>query len=288
MKLKKGYLYLLGAALSYASMGILVKLLSIELTPLWQVFLRLSVSALLAYLLLYVRKKKIVPFIKRDWPLILFMGSIAYASNIIAFTFAFNYTTVGNVLFILSSYPLLTALFARIFLKEKISKNHFFGLCLLVVGLIFIFNPSNIYRYLFGNVLSLYVAFAFSLYVIISRYFSNKGEDAETVTFLSIGVGAVTSLIMALLFDKIPTSISVLTCLGIVVFGFVNFLGHLFVNFGFKSVKVSTGTMILMLEALIGSLLAFVFFKEVPTLFFLVGACFILSAVYISVSSSKS
>ncbi len=285
--MKRGYIYLLIAALAYASMGILVKFLAHELSPLWQVTFRLVISTLLAYVFLKLRRKKTLLHSKKFWPLMLFMGVIAFGTSMLAYTYAFNYTAVSNVLFILSTYPILTALFAYFFLKEKLTKYHIAGLFILVVGTILIFNPANFFANLFGNMLSFYVALTFSIYIVISRFLSNKGEDAETITFLSIAIGAVSTGIYAILFDKIPHAISFPTLLGILLFGALNFVANGLVNLGFKTAKASLGTMILMLEGIIGSILAFFIFRESPTVLFSIGACLVLFSVYISTKNTN-
>lgn len=286
MNSKKGYLYLLGAASSYASMGVLVKFLASELTPLWQTFLRLIVSSMLAYIYLALQKKTINLSSKKNWVIMIFMGTIAYGSSIIAYTYAFNYTLVGNVLFILSSYPIVTAILATPLLHEKLNKNHISGLVVLIAGLLLLFNPSNISQYLFGNALSFYVAITFSLYVIISRYLSKVGEHAETITFLSILIGCATSGILAIGFEQLPAHISISVFLGTIAFGCLNFIAHILVNKGFRLINASTGTMILMLEGVIGTILASIFFREIPSPLFLTGAVLILISVYISTRSA--
>lgn len=215
----------------------------------------------------------------------IFMGVVAYGSSVLAYTYAFNFTSIANIYFILSTYPVFAAFIAVPVLSEKIIRKDILALFILTIGLIIIFNPTDLYRDLTGNVLAMYVAITFALYVIISRYLSSKNESAETITFLSIGVGALATTVPALLFESIPHTISSASIVGVLIFGLLNFIAHILVNIGFKTIKASTGTMVLMLEAVMGTVLAMLFFAEMPTLMFMSGAFLILAAVYISVKS---
>src|ERR1041385_712415 len=120
--MNKGYLYLSLAALSYASMGVLVRAISIDTGPFLQTFLRLIVSGLLTAGLVALRKKPFLLKQRSDYLLMLFMGTFGYGLQIIFYTLAIYHTTIGTTLFLMSGYPIVTAFLAYFFLKEKITK----------------------------------------------------------------------------------------------------------------------------------------------------------------------
>ena len=70
------------------------------------------------------------------------------------------------------------------------------------------------------------------------------------------------------------------------VFGFLNVFAFMSINKGFATIQANVGTMILMIEPIIGSLLGFFFFQEIPSITFLIGASLLLTAVCVAYSSN--
>lgn len=281
--MNKGYLYLILAAASYASMGVLVRAISVDTGPYLQTFLRLIVASLVITALLLVRKKPFTLKHTEDYPMIMLMGSIGYALQIILFTLAIYHTTIGNTLFLMSGYPIVTAILAWVFLKEKISRNLLFAFVLLCFSLLLIFQPGGEGTSMLGNIFALGTCITFSLYVIWSRILSKRGNSPETITLWSICIGVLVSGIAAGVFETITLDLSPQSLLFLVIFGIFNALAFTFINKGFALVNAATGTMILMSEPIIGSILGLIFFQEIPTVLFLIGAPLLLLSVAIAV-----
>lgn len=279
--MQKGYVYLIGAALCYASMGALVRVLSVSLPPFTQIFLRLIFSALLTFLLVLFTKSGFRLKRKIDYLLIIPMGIVGYGLELSFYTLSFYFTTIGNALFIFSAYPILATIFAALFLKEKISKKFIVGLILLSGALLLIFNPNDLTHGLLGNIFALLNAFCFAIYVIFSRVLSRHGNKAITITFWTVMFAMLTNGFGSLFFEK-PNLHLQLSVVGILlIFGFLNFLGYNLVNKGFATVKASIGTMLLSLEAILGAIIGVIFFHEFPSLLFIIGALEVLLAIYI-------
>lgn len=280
--MKKGYSYLILAAFSYASMGILVKAISVDTGPYLQTFLRLIVAAVLTAILVVINKKSFLLKNKFDYLLMFFMGTVGYGLQIILYTLAIYHTTISNTLFLLSGYPIVTSFLAYFFLKEKLNKQLITALALLIIALLLIFQPNGLGTSLLGNLYALGVCFTFSFYIIASRILSQKGNSAETITLWSVSIAVLTSGLAAGAFEHFTFALSNQTLLFLGLFGILNAAAFNFVNKGFATVKASVGTMILMSEPAIGSLLAFLFFREIPSLLFIIGAAIMLLAVYIA------
>lgn len=284
--MNKGYLFLIFAAFSYASMGALVKALSIDMGPYLQTFLRLIVSAGLTAMLVVVTKKPFLLKNTSDYILMLFMGVIGYGLQIIFFTLAIYHNTIGNTLFLFSSYPLLAAIFGFLFLKEKLNKRLIVSLILLSCALFLFFDPTNLSGYFLGNTYALLGGATFALYIIWSRILSKRGNAPETITLWSVSIAVVTSGIAAGLFEEITFSLSSQAIFFLVLFGILNAVAFNLVNKGFQTVAAGTGTMILMLEPIIGTLMGLFLFQEIPTLLFILGAFIMISAIYIATFKS--
>lgn len=279
--MKKGYIYLILAALGYASMGALVRVLSTDLPALEQLFLRLLFSAFLTLLLVIFTKSSFKLKQKRDYLLIIPMGVIGYGLELSFYTLSFYFTSIGNALFIFSAYPIVTAIFAAIFLRERITKKLFVGLVLLSIALLLIFNPNNIMHGLLGNIFALLNATCFAVYVIFSRLLSRSGNKPETITLWTVILAICTSGIGSLVFEHPHLNLHPSTIGILLIFGFLNFISWNFVNKGFATVKAGVGTMLLSLEAIIGAIIGALFFHEIPGIIFNLGALEVLLAIYI-------
>jgi len=285
--MNKGYLYLILAAVSYASMGVLVKAISIDTGPYLQTFLRLIVSALLTALIVAARKKPFLLKHKSDYPLMLFMGVVGYGLQIILFTLAIYYTTIGNTLFLMSIYPITSALLAYLFLKEKISRNLLIAFAFMCVSLFLIFQPGGVGTSLIGNLYAIGVGITFSFYIVWSRMLSKRGNAAETITLWSVAIAVIVSGLAAAVFETITLSLSTQSIIFLIAFGILNASAFNFVNKGFAIVAAGVGTVILLLEPVIGSMLGLLFFREIPTFMFLIGATLMILAVFIATRPAK-
>lgn len=281
--MKKGYFYLVVAALSYASMGVLVKILSIDTGPYLQTFLRLIVSAILTALLVLIAKKPFLLKNPKDYILMAVMGTFGYGLQIMLYTLAVYHTTISNTLFLSSGYPILTALLAYFFLKEPITKRIVVSFILLCGGLFLMFQPT-LGSSVLGNLYAVGVCFTFSFYILCSGILSKRGNSAETITLWSVCLAVLTSGVAAGTFEQITFALSPTTIFFLVVFGLLNASAFNFINKGFATVSAGTGTMILMLEPIIGSVLGLILFQEIPSLLFLLAAVIMIIAIYIATS----
>lgn len=280
--MNKGYLYLILAALCYASMGALIRVLSVDMQPLTQTFFRLIISAGLTLILALYQKKSLLLKKKTDYLLMLFMGIVGYGLQIIFYTFAIYHNTLGNTLFIFSSYPIITALLGAVILKEKLLKRTNVSMILLFAVLFLIFDPSHLSNHFVGNTLAFLTSITFAFYVICSRILSKHKNDAVVITLWSVVLAVLTSGIGAFTFEKVSFNIPPLAIGVLFLFGFFNFAAFNLVNKGFQTVKAGIGTMLLLLEPIIGSIIGMVFFRELPTPVFIVGAVEMILAIYIA------
>lgn len=279
--MNRGYAYLVLAALSYASMGALIKALSVSFEPFWQTFLRLGVSFAITFGLVLLTKKSLWLKHRRDYLLMLFMGVVGYGLQIMLFTLSLYHTTIGNAIFVFSSYPIITALVAHFVLKERITRRLRVAMILLACVLYLLFDPHDIGKYLLGNSFALAAGTTFAFYIICSRILSKRGNAPETITLWSVGLAVLTSGLAAAVFEQPPASIDGKAVLCLLVFGVLNAAAFNLVNKGFVTVQAGVGTMILLLEPVIASLLGLALFREIPTSTFIIGAIVMIIAIYI-------
>ncbi len=268
-------------------MGILVRFLSTDLAPFGQTFLRLIIACALMGAVTIQKKQNLLLKTKSDYLVILIMGVVGYGLQIMLYTYAIYHSTIGNVVFIFSSYPIITGILAAFILKEKITKNLAIAMVLLFCVLILIFNPTQLGQYLWGNTLAFLASTCFGIYVIGSRVLLKRGYSPESITFWSVSIAMLTSAFGAIFLEHQAIHLNPFNGMLILIFGVFNFAAYYLTNKGFLTVSAGTGTMILMLEPIVGALLGLIFFKEIPTLLFIIGAVEIIIAIYITTVKIK-
>ena len=96
---------------------------------------------------------------------------------------ALEHTTVANALFTLSAYPLITAVLARIFLGEIISRATLIAIAIAMTGISIMVSDGLRTDSPVGILITLSCALFFSLFVIYLRY----GEDRNMLPASAIG-----------------------------------------------------------------------------------------------------
>jgi drug/metabolite transporter (DMT)-like permease len=285
--MKKGYLFLGLAALSYASMGMLIRVLDTYLPPFTQIFFRHLVSFILTLGLIIIKKKKIRLTHRKDYKLILLMGIVGYGLQVFLFTFAIINSKVGNVLFLFSAYSILTAILGVFALKEKLDKKLIISSVLTFIAIILIFNPQNLGEDLLGNSLALFAAGCFAIYIICSKILTKRGNASETITLMSTFLCLIMCGVLMVVFEGIDIQFNLSVVVILALFGLLNFLAWNLVNKGFQYVNAGKGTLVLLIEPIIGSVLGLIFLREMPTTLFIIGAIGMIISIGVSVVKFK-
>lgn len=137
-----GLRYMVGAAFCFSLMSLFVKLAGRGLPVAEIVFVRAAVTLVLSWWLL--RRARV------DWrghnrPMLLLRGAAGFAA-LFCFFFAVTRLPLADVTVLHFTNPVLTALWASIFLHESMGAREIGGLALCVVGVVLVAQPS----FLFG------------------------------------------------------------------------------------------------------------------------------------------
>lgn len=157
-----------------AGMGVLVLspdslLIRLIDTDLWTlVFLRGLFMGISLFLLNFLvnRKSPMKQFLKLDryaWGVVLIMAISNYF-----FVFAIQHTSVAHTLIIVGAAPVFAAILGLIFLKEKVSKNTWFTIFIVVTGLVFVVN-DDVKSSLVGDVYAMIACLFWSTNFILAR-----------------------------------------------------------------------------------------------------------------------
>ena len=198
--------------------------------------------------------------------ILLGLGSVCYI-------FAMLNTSVANVVFIIGSAPLVTALIAWLFLKEKIGVWGLVAMIASVFGIGLMFLDGFISGGMFGNLLALLMVFMFAFYLLILR--SKKHIDMIPATGLS---GLITFAIAAVMVSDLDISLhDLVICM--MLGSFQLGLGFLFLTLGTRFIPAAEVALFSMSESILNPLWVWIWVNEVPSNYTLAGSAIVLVSV---------
>jgi len=272
-------------------MGVLIRTLNTQIPPFSQMFLRYIGSSAISLIFVFLNKNSLKPKNLSDFFLLLFIGIFGYSLSTIFFTFSVLNTNLSTVLFIFSTYVVITPLLTYIFLKETMNKNIWPAIVLSLLGTYLLFKP-DFSTINFGTILALLASISASIYYTGSRKLKNY--PSPVITAYSTICGVVTASLLSLLFErnfyftagpqisKTIVSISPFIWFIVLIFAIDNFASWLFVNKGFQKVQGGTGSIILLTEPVLGTILGIVLYGETLTLSAIIGISFILGGILLA------
>ncbi|MBC8297435.1 MAG: DMT family transporter [Pelagibacterales bacterium] len=273
------FLVFLGACtLSFG--GLIVK--SFEGANLWQILFWRSVFfsiVVLFFLILNYKKNFFNSIYKIGLPG--FFGGMVLSCGYVGYVFAMYNTTVANANFIIQTQTIFLAIFGYIFLKEKISKLTLASIFLAFGGIFLMLGSSLTTGQMIGNIVAFVMPISFAVLILTVR----KYPSVDMIPLqLIAGIGAV---IIGYLFSSkiIVSSHDIL--LGFVAGFFQVGLGFIFITIGAKTTPSALVGIIMLTEAVLGPLWAWLFINETPPLVVLVGGTIVLSAVLLQFFNRK-
>jgi len=271
LKIPGPILVFLGACcLSFG--GLIVK--SFEGATLWQILFWRSVFfsiTVLTFLLFNYKLKFFRSIQKSGIPGLI--GGIILSIGYAGYVFAMYNTTVANTNFIIQTQTIFLAIFGYLFLKEKISKLTLSSIVLAFAGIILMVGSSLSPGQMQGNIIAFIMPISFAVLILTVR----KYPDIDMVPLqLVAGIGAM--IIGYLLSPKILISYHDIF-LGFIAGFFQIGFGFILITIGARSTKSAMVGIIMLTEAVLGPLWAWVFLNENPPLVVLVGGIIVISAV---------
>ena len=278
-KIPGPFLVFLGACtLSFG--GLLVK--SFEGANLWQILFWRSVffSIVVLFFLLTTYKKN---FFNSIYKIGLpgFFGGIVLSCGYAGYVFAMYNTTVANANFIIQTQTIFLAVFGYIFLKEKITILTITSIFLAFGGIFLMLGSSLTSGQMIGNIAAFIMPISFAVLILTVRKYPNV--DMIPLQLIA-GIGAI--IIGYIFSSKIILSSHDLF-LGFIAGFFQVGLGFIFITIGAKTTPSALVGIIMLIEAILGPLWAWLFINETPPLVVLVGGTIVLLAVVLQFFNRK-
>ena len=259
-------------AVSLSFGGLIVK--SFEGSTLWQILFWRSVFfiVVVTFFLLFTYKKKVFGALyKSGVPG--FVGGIILSVGFVSYVFAMYETTVANTNFIIQTQTLFLAIFGYIFLKETISKLTFFCILLAISGIILMLGNSISPGEMTGNVVAFIMPISFAILILIVRKFPEV--DMIPLQLIAGIIAMIVGLIMSPTILISTKDIFLGFLAGFFQLGF----GFIFITIGARSTPSAYVGIIMLTEAVLGPLWAWMFVNENPPIFVLLGGSIVITAV---------
>ena len=267
-----GPLLVFFGALSLSFGGLIVK--SFQGANLWQILFWRSIFFILVvsiFLILTYRKKVFTAFVSSGIPGL--VGGLILSTGFCGYVFAMYNTTVANTNFIIQTQTIFLAIFGYLFLKEKVSKLTLVSIILAITGIILMVGTSLSPGQMSGNIAAFIMPVSFAILILIVR----KYPTVDMVPLqLIAGIFAMT--VGYLVAGKIMISFYDIF-LGFLAGFFQLGFGFILITIGARRTPSALVGIIMLTEAVLGPLWAWIFINEQPPLMVLIGGCVVIIAV---------
>ena len=232
---------------------------------------------------------KNLPYIKKNWLVISFMGVITISTFNSVVYFALNYTQVINAVLMLSAIPAATIVLSSLMKIEETNIFQLFGLVLSIIGIGSIISNGDIQKIISldfnkGDMWMLVCVITWSLYSTLLK--KNKFKFSQfTLIQLMVSVG-ILFLIPQFFYEKsIGLELNLdknffLILIYVAIFPAI--AAYYFWQKGIEIIGPNRASMFIQLMPLFSAVMAIIIFKEKFELYHFVGAIFILSGIYLS------
>ncbi len=230
-----------------------------------------------------------LPYIKKNWLVISFMGVITISTFNSVVYFALNYTQVINAVLMLSAIPAATIVLSSLMKIEKTNILQLFGLFLSIIGVGSIISNGDIQKVISlnfnkGDLWMLVCVITWSLYSTLLK--KNKFKFSQfTLIQLMVSVG-ILFLIPQFFYEKsIGLELNYNKAFFLILFYVVMFpaiAAYYCWQKGIEIIGPNRATMFIQLMPLFSAIMAIIIFKEKFELYHFAGATFILVGIYLS------
>lgn len=210
-----------------------------------------------------------------------FFAALIWASGTIAFIWSFKLTAIANVSMIYGSAPIMTALLAWLWFKEKPRGVVLLASVLGFLGVIIIGIGSAGSLHLAGDLLALWMTFTGAVGFVVFRKFPQTSAAGTTI------LASLFVLPICLLFSN-PLLVAPHEIALLALFGVVFALAATLMTEGSKFIPSSEAALLSNLEVPVQPVLAWLIFSELPAHATFIGGALILVAIGASTWPSRT
>lgn len=268
----RGVAMVLAAGLCLSFGGLILR--HIEQAEIWTVSFYRSVffvATLLVFLLVTRGRDTLSAFRAIGWDGV--VVAVAMAGGSTLYILALSLTTVANVMFILSTSPLLTALLGRLVLGERIGAVTWVAMLAALAGIAIMVADGLEAGALLGNLTALGAVVAFAIMITALR----RGRHVDMVPATCLGGALAALLALAMAGSLVVTGHDLGFCflLGSLQLGG----GFLLITLGSRYVPAGEVALLVLLEVVLAPIWVWIWIDEVPRSGTLLGGGLVLAAV---------
>jgi len=271
-----GYIKIAVAAIIWGSVSLLVR--ALDLPVLLMVFYRFLFAVAAALSVLVFSRSSFKIRTKKNLSLLILSGFFL-TLNWVFFFYALVLTTVANAVLVTYTAPILVAIFAPHFLKEKLEWNTVISLVLAMSGISFILSPADLSmgKPLLGIIFAFGTSLTYASLVIIAKELL-PGLPVLIIIFYQSLIAMVALSPFSLLGGG-PRGFE--AWLLLIIMGIVHTLiaPYLYLS-GLKVVKAQRAGILTYFDPLSATIFAALFLGEIPGFYTLLGGVLIIAAGY--------
>lgn len=274
---KLGRLALIATTLIWGTSFVILKSTLDNITPLWILTLRFSGAAVVVFLAVLPRLKKIDrQYLKGG----ILMGTFLATAYTVQ-TYGLVFTTPGKNAFLTATYCILVPFLYWGIYKRKPDKYNISAAVICLVGMGFVCLQDDLSVNI-GDLLTICCGLFYGLHIIVTaRYVEDR--DPLLLTMIQFAVAAVLCLVFASIFEPKPQSLPVSSWWAIAYLSLMcTGACFLFQTFGQKYTPPSAAALIMTLESVFGTALSIVLGQEILTAGIIIGFILIFIAIIIS------
>lgn len=215
------------------------------------------------------------PKMKLNYSKIQIGGAIAYALTVILFVSATKLTTAANAILLQYTAPIYVALWSHSMLNERIHKMDWIMIFAALGGMALFFLDQLSFSFMFGNCIAILSGVAFAGFVVLMR----KQKAQSPLGSIVLGNFLTACIGLPFMFHSTPSweSWIGLLLLGIFQIG----IPALFYAKAIRVVTALEGILIPMIEPVLNPIWVFLFLKEKPGFWAIVGGILVLLVIFI-------
>lgn len=234
-------------------------------------------------------------FVERHWGVLVrsrafWVSGVCWSVMFTAFMLALTFTTVANVLVIMSVGPLFTALVARVFIGQQLALRTWVAIVAAGMGIVYMYGSQFLQAFsdpamqpgglVVGSLAALCVPVAAAVNWTVVQRSQTQGEKIDLVPSVLLG-GVLSSLVtlpLALPFQATGSDVAWLALLGLVQLAIPCALAVVCA----RSLKAPEVSLLALLEVIFGILLAWLGAGEAPGVEVLTGGSLVIGALVLN------
>ena len=268
----RAIMLMLVSTLSFAFMSVTLKLVN-DIPVFEQILFRNAISLFIAFIM--IKKQNVPVFGNRNNQKYLLLRSGLGVTGMICNFYAINHLLLADSSILSRLAPFFVAMFAAIFLHEKLTKRIVFALIGVSIGALFVIKPQfdmDILPALAGIMGALFAAGAYT----VVRFLKDL-EHPSTIVFYFSLFSFVSMLPLTIPIFIVPTTMQLLL---LILTGVFAVIGQYGLTYAYKYAPASEVSIFNHTNIIFSAILGFFFFGEIPDILSIIGGAIIIGIAY--------